>query len=168
MNAATLLGVYGGVREAARAQAAVREAGLGTARAHAPMASGALLDAQAPRPSPVRLWTLLGGLAGGALGVALPAWTMIDAGVIVGGKPLVSVPPLVIIGFELAMLGAALGGLAGFLLLSGLPRRRAPLLRGRRFADDRFGVLVTCAPERRDAVRAQLEQAGALEVHDGG
>ena len=167
MSQATLLGVYASGDAAARAAAAVRAAGLGAAVSYAPTADPALLAAAARRPSPVRLCTLLGGLTGGAAGIAFPAYTMLDAGVIVGGKPIVSIPPLVIIGFELAMLGAALGGLAGFLLLSRLPRRRARALAGQRFTDDRYGVLVTCAPGQRAAARAALEQAGAEEVRDG-
>ena len=167
MSQATLLGVYASGEAAARAADAVRTAGLGAAATYAPAADPALLAAAARRPSPVRLCTLLGGVAGAAAGIAFPAYTMLDMGLVVGGKPVVSIPPLVIIGFELAMLGAALGGLAGFLLLSRLPRRPAPALAGRGFTDDRYGVLVTCAPRRRKAARAALEEAGAEEVHDG-
>jgi hypothetical protein len=167
MSQATLLGVYASGDAAARAAGAVRAAGVGAAMTYAPMADPALLAGAARRPSLVRLCTLLGGLAGGAAGIAFPAYTMLDAGLIVGGKPIVSIPPLVVIGFELAMLGAALGGLAGFLLLSRLPRRLAPALAGRGFTDDRYGVLVTCTPGQQAGARAALEQAGAEEVHDG-
>ena len=167
MSEATLLGVYASGDAAARGAGAVRAAGLGTAATYAPTADPALLAAAARRPSPVRFCTLLGGLAGGAVGIVFPAYTMLDMGLVVGGKPIVSIPPLVIIGFELAMLGAALGGLAGFLLLSRLPRRTVPALAGRGFTADRFGVLVTCAPRQRAAARAALEQAGAEEVRDG-
>ena len=78
-----------------------------------------------PRPaSPVRWCTLTGALIGCAAGIALPVYTMQAWPLVVGGKPLVSIPPVVIIAFELSMLGAALGGLIGFLALGGLARPR--------------------------------------------
>lgn len=171
MNEITLVGVYASGRAAADAAAAIRRAGLGEAETVSPTADHAVLAAL-PRPaSPVRLCTLLGALAGCAAGIALPVYTMLDWPLVVGGKPLVSIPPVVVIAFELSMLGAALGGLAGFLALTGLPggggtfagRRRPPACT-RRFTVDRFGVLVTCAGARREEVRAHLEQAGAEEV----
>ena len=172
MSEITLVGVYASGHAAADAAAAVRRAGLGEAETLSPTADRAVLAAL-PRPvSPVRLFTLLGALAGCAVGIALPVYTMVDWPIIVGGKPLVSIPPVVVIAFELSMLGAALGGLAGFLALSRLPSlgggpfagRRRPPGCTRRFTVDRFGVLVTCARARRKEVRAHLEQAGAEEV----
>ncbi len=172
MNEITLVGVYASGRAAADAAAAIRRAGLGEVETVSPTADHAVLAAL-PRPaSPVRLFTLLGALAGCAAGIALPVYTMVDWPLVVGGKPLVSIPPVVVIAFELSMLGAALGGLAGFLALSGLPSlgggtfvgRRRPPDCTRRFTVDRFGVLVTCAGARREEVRAHLEQAGAEEV----
>ena len=168
MSETTLVGVYASGRAAAEAAAAIRQAGLGTVETVGPTADHAVLAAL-PRPgSPVRLCTLLGALAGCAVGVALPVYTMQAWPLIVGGKPMVSIPPVVIIAFELSMLGAALGGLVAFLALSGLARPRGWLFGGRpddgRFTDDRFGVLVTCADAQRAEVRAHLERAGAEEV----
>ena len=168
MSGTTLIGVYASGRAAAEAAAAIRQAGLGTVETVGPTADHAVLAAL-PRPvSPVRLCTLLGALAGCAVGVALPVYTMQAWPLIVGGKPMVSIPPVVIIAFELSMLGAALGGLVAFLALSGLARPRGWLFGGRtddgRFSDDRFGVLVTCADAQRAEVRARLERAGAEEV----
>ena len=170
MSTATLLGVYADSRGAARAAAAIRQAQLGDVETLSPAGGHALLAAVPRAASPVRLFTLLGALAGCAAGISLPVYTMQAWPLIVGGKPLVSIPPIVIIAFELSMLGAALGGLIGFLALSGLarPRRRmtGAAAAGRHFTGDRCGVLVTCAERDRAAVRAQLEQAGAVEIDD--
>ena len=168
MSAITLIGVYASGQAAAAAAAAIRQAGLGSVDTMSPVADHALFAAR-PRPaSPVRLCTLLGGLAGCAAGVALPVYTMQVWPVIVGGTPAVSIPPVVVIAFELSMLGAALGGLAGFLALSGLARPRGWLAGGRqperRFTVDRFGVLVTCADQERAAVRAHLERWDPEEI----
>lgn len=168
MSTTTILGVFTSGRDAARAVETIRKADLGTVATYSPTANHALLDTQSRGPSPVRLFTLAGGLIGGAIGIAGPVYTMVAWPLIVGGKPIISIPPLVIISFELAMLGAALGGLLGFLAMSGLPRVRATILTHQRFTDDRFGVLVTCPDKHHPAVRTHLERAGAEEVSDGG
>ena len=168
MNQTTVLGIYKSGGRAAEAIAAIRHAQLGVVHAYSPTADTAILGARPRRTSQVRLFTLLGGILGCVIGVAFPAYTMTDWPLIVGGKPLLSLPPLVIIGFELMILGAALSGLVGFLLLSGLPHLRGEPLVDRRFTNDLFGVLVTCMTERRSEVRAHLEHAGATEVINGG
>ncbi|MCY4600221.1 MAG: DUF3341 domain-containing protein [Acidobacteria bacterium] len=166
MSGTVVIGVYADARAAARAAEAIRQAELGAVETLSPTADHALLAA-VPRPaSPVRPCTLLGALAGCAAGIALPVYTMLAWPLIVGGKPPVPIPPIVVIAFELSMLGAALGGLAGFLVSSGLAgwRRRGGLEGGDRFTDDRFGVLVTCAETERAAVRAHLVRSGAEEI----
>ena len=168
MTARTMLGVFTDGPRAARAVEGIRRAGLGTVATYTPTADHAVLSARPPGTSSVRVFTLIGGLLGCAIGVALSVHTMVDGPLIVGGRPLISIPPIVIIAFELSMLGAALAGFAGFLLVSGLPQFRAPVLMTERFTNDRFGVLVACANEHRMAVRAHLEQAGAEEVTEGG
>ena len=168
MSKTTLLGVYKSGTQAAAAITAVREKQLGVADAYSPTADAAILGAQ-PRPaSAVRLFTLLGGIIGCVIGVTFPAYTMTTWPLIVGGKPPLSFPPLVIIGFELMMLGAALSGFVGFLVMSRLPRLQEGSPTDRRFTDDMFGVLVTCATENHAEVLVCLERSGASEIIDGG
>ncbi len=71
--------------------------------------------------SPLRFFTLTGGLAGLVAGfvftiVTVKAWPLIT-----GGKPLISIPPFIIIAFALTILFGALFSFVGFLLLSRLP-----------------------------------------------
>ena len=161
MSATVLCGAFADARAAARAAAVIRQAELGHVETVSPTADHALLEA-VPRPaSAVRWCTLLGALAGCAAGIALPVYTMLAWPLTIGGKPPVPIPPIVIIAFELSMLGAALGGLIGFLALSGLAGGAADRHGA---GDDRFHVLVTCAEDERAAVRAHLEQAGAVET----
>src|SRR5262249_58603786 len=54
--------------------------------------------------SPVRLFTLVGGLIGTGTGFWLTIWSSVKWGLIVGGKPVVSIPPFVVIAFELTIL----------------------------------------------------------------
>ena len=41
-----------------------------------------------------------GALVGCAIGIALPVYTMLDLPLMVGGKPIIAVPPIVVIAFE--------------------------------------------------------------------
>lgn len=162
-----ILGVYDSAGKAAAAASAVRQAHQGDVVAHSPTADPLLVDPRTVRNSPLRLVTLLGGLAGCAIGIALPVYTMLDWSLTVGGKPILSIPPIVIIAFELSMLGATLSGFLGFLVLGGLPRMGTGRAFDTRYTDDRFAIVVTCAESDGDAVRAHLERAGAEEVRAG-
>ena len=118
----------------------------------------------ARRVSPVRLFTLIGALLGCAAGFALPAYTVSAWPLVTGGKPLLSIPPSVVIAFELTILFGAIFGMLGFLLLARLPRlARAPLA-DPRFSNNCFGVEITCGESQAAAARALLADAGAIEV----
>jgi molybdopterin-containing oxidoreductase family membrane subunit len=90
---------------------------------------------------------------------------VLDWPIITGGKAIVSLPPFVVIAFELTILFAALMTVAGFLLSSGLPRLRSGPY-DPRFSQDRWGVLVTCVADRVPVVRQRLIETGAEEVRD--
>jgi hypothetical protein len=87
--------------------------------------------------SKVKLFTLFGALAGLIAGFAFTIYTVLSWPLIVGGKPVVSIPAFVIIAFELTILFGALATLIGFLLLAGLPSPKGvadPEEYGNRFA----------------------------------
>ena len=71
-------------------------------------------------------------------------------GVIVSGKPLVSVPPFLIIIFDLAILGASVAAVAGFLVASARARRAAQGVGDVTTSDNRFSLLLESIEERRD------------------
>lgn len=112
--------------------------------------------------SPVRLFTLIGGLTGCAAGFAMTIWMSNDWPLLVGGKPIASVPPYVVIGFELTILLGALSTVAGVIVMSFLNRRKAPYRE--RFSDDLIGVFVPCRPDQASAVEGLLKRAGSVEV----
>lgn len=158
------LGIFDEASKAADAIEALRADRLGDVTAYAPTLDHRIDAALGPRQSPVRIFTLVGGICGCVLGFAFPIYTVLSWPLITGGKPLISIPPFVVIAFEMTILLAALSTAVGFLLLSGLPRVRRGAPYDPRFSEDRWGVLVTCAREQVDAVRARLNQAGAEEV----
>lgn len=77
-----------------------------------------------PGRSNVRFFALVGAACGTAAGFALTILTSLSWPLIVGGKPVVSFPPFVIIAFALTILFGALSSFLGFLLLSRLPSLR--------------------------------------------
>jgi hypothetical protein len=160
-----ILGVFDTSAKAADAVRVLRAESVGEVTAYAPAFDHGLDAALGPGRSPVRAFTLAGGILGCALGFAFPIFTVLDWPLITGGKAIVSLPPFVVIAFELTILFAALLTVAGFLLSSGLPRLR-PAPYDQRFSQDRWGVLVTCATDHAVAVRTRLLQEGAEEVRD--
>jgi hypothetical protein len=111
----------------------------------------------------VRAFTLVGGLTGCAAGFALTTWMSYDWPLLVGGKPIASLPPYVVIMFELTILLGALSTVAGMVILPQLKK-----VRGRpydpRFSDDRIGIFVPCAPAAAAGVSQLFSAAGAVEV----
>ncbi len=111
----------------------------------------------------VRAFTLIGGLIGVTSGFAMTYWMSYDWPLLVGGKPIATVPPYVAIAFELTILYGSLCTVAGMLILS---LRKS--LRGRafdpRFTDDRIGIFVPCGPDQTEGVRTLFAEAGSEEV----
>lgn len=114
--------------------------------------------------SKVRLFTLIGGLTGTTTGFFLTIWSSLKWDLIVGGKPIVSIPPFVVIAFELTILFGGLATLLGLLVLGRLPRLRPSTGYDPRFSIDRFGIEVRCPGEQVESARQCLREAGAQEV----
>ncbi|HEY4321682.1 MAG TPA: DUF3341 domain-containing protein [Gemmatimonadales bacterium] len=113
--------------------------------------------------SPVRLFTLIGGLVGCTAGFGLAMWMSNDWPLLTGGKPIVTVPPFVVFGFELTVLIGSLSTVAGIIILSAMKS-----LKGRpydpRFSDDRIGVFVPCGADQAAGVEMLFTQHGSVEV----
>jgi hypothetical protein len=124
-------------------------------------------EALGQRVSPVRLFTLIGGLSGCTAGFAMTIWMSYDWPVLIGGKPIASIPPYVVIGFELTILLGALSTVAAvglFSVLMGKPG--APY--DPRFSDDQIGIFVPAPSDQTGRVEQLLRSAGAVEVrHEG-
>jgi molybdopterin-containing oxidoreductase family membrane subunit len=114
--------------------------------------------------SAVRLFTLVGALTGTATGFFITVWTSLKWELVTGGKAPVSIPPFVIIAFELTILLGGLASALAILILGRLPRLKPSPTYDPRFSVDRFGVAVACPADRIDAVQAVLSTAGAEEV----
>jgi molybdopterin-containing oxidoreductase family membrane subunit len=147
-----------------RGIAGVRRAGLEPPRVFSPFPSEHIAPALGLGRSPVRLWILLGGISGCLSGFWLTIGLSLAYPHRTGGMPIVSIPPFVIIAFELTILLGALAGLVGFLVHGGFPRLAPVPGYDPRFSADRFGVMARCHAGDRARVEAALQQAGAVEV----
>jgi hypothetical protein len=114
--------------------------------------------------SKVRLFTLVGALTGTATGFFLTIWSSLKWELVTGGKAPVSIPPFVIIAFELTILLGGLASALAILVLGQLPKLKPSRTYDPRFTLDRFGVAVTCPPDKVESVQSMLTAAGAEEV----
>lgn len=166
MADAPVPGVLGSFEHVDGASDAIRElksSGFADLTAYTAMHNHEIEAAMGDPVSPVRLWTLTGGVIGCSAGFALALWMSRDWPLLVGGKPIATITPYVVIGFELTILTASLVSVLGIIILSA---RKS--LKGRpyhpHFSDDRIGVFVPCPPERFASVEATLREHGAVEV----
>jgi len=116
------------------------------------------------RPSAVRRFALIGGLAGMTFGYWIPIWISYYWPLVVGGKPVGSWVPYTIISFELMVLIGGLSTVAGLFITSRIPRITMTVGYDPRFSDDEFGVWVECPPEQQSVVRETLERFEPEEV----
>ena len=131
---------------------------------YAPAPFAEVDDAVIEKPSPGRLFTLIGGLTGVGTGYARTIWMANDWQMMLGGKPFTSIPPYTIIAFELTIL---FGGVLTVLGLFGIGRlypRKLDTAYDPRFSAEEFGLVVAC----RDRDVAEIEELmrgyGAVEV----
>jgi hypothetical protein len=130
---------------------------------YSPAPNHEIEEALSHRVSPVRLFTLIGGLTGCAAGFGMTIWMSYDWPVLVGGKPIASIPPYVVIAFELTILLGALSTVAATGLFSVLMGKRG-VAYDPRFSDDQIGIFVPAGADQVGPVENLLRSAGAVEV----
>jgi hypothetical protein len=107
-----------------RAAHAAPRAGWRTVAVRSPAFDERVLEIGHATHSPVPIVAMAGGVAGLLAGLVLTVGTVRQwPGLIVSGKPLVSVPPFLIIMFELTILIASIGAVWSFLAASARARR---------------------------------------------
>ncbi|MCY3547590.1 MAG: DUF3341 domain-containing protein [Gemmatimonadetes bacterium] len=136
---------------------ALRAAGHKGFRAYAPLPEHELLEeGLALKHSPVRVFTMAGGLTGAATGFAFTSWTSMDWPLVTGGKPILSIPAYVIIAFECAILFGALSTVIGLFINAGLPNLRPLVAYHPECSNGSFGVYVTAPAARIEEAREIL------------
>jgi hypothetical protein len=158
-----LLGSFLHVDAAADAIRAIRALGIRDLTVYTPAPNHEIEEALGQRVSPVRLFTLIGGLSGCAAGFGMTIWMSYDWPVLVGGKPIASIPPYVVIAFELTILLGALSTVAAVAVFSVLMGKRGAAY-DPRFSDDQIGIFVPAPSDQAGRVEQLLRSAGAVEV----
>src|SRR3989442_15919647 len=125
-TAETVLGVFAHVDTTVRALEDLKSKGYHDLTVYTPVPVHEIEDVlERDRPvSPVRLFTLIGGLTGAASGFFLTIWSAMQWGLMTGGKPVAPNPPYVAIAFELTILFGSVAALLAMAVLARLPRLR--------------------------------------------
>jgi len=131
---------------------------------YSPAAFHELVDAVTPKPSGVRLWTLIGGLTGVVTGYAMTIWMANNWQIMVGGKPFSSIPPYTIIAFELTILFGGILTVLGLFTLGRLYPRKLPPTYSPRFSAEEFGLVVRCRERDVGEIEDLLRAHEAQEV----
>ena len=159
-----ILGVYSQPGATAAVIEQLRGRGYADLVTFAPAPFPEVDDAADPKPSKVRLYTLIGGLAGVVTGYALTIWMANDWQIVIGGKPFSSIPPYTIIAFELTILFGGVLTALGLFIHGKLLRYRKHAAYSPRFSAEDFGVVVTCQARDVAEIEALLRTHGATEV----
>src|SRR2546427_175582 len=160
----TIVGVFAHVDTTVRALEELRAKGYRDLTVYTPVPVHEIEEVlERGRPvSRVRLFALIGGLPGIASAFLLTIWTSLIWGLVTGGKYFQfgpggivgsSLPPFVIIAFELMVLFGGIATVIGLVVLGRLPRFRPSATFDPRFTNDRFGIAIHCAPGRSGSVR---------------
>ena len=160
-------GVLGAFREldaAVGAIEALKKAKLGAIQVFTPTPRHELEHALEPGPSPVRKYTLIGGLCGVTFGYWIAIWTSDYWPLVVGGKPIASWVPYTIFGFEVMVLIGGLSTVAGLFINARIPRLTMMVGYDPRFSHGDYGIWVECPPEKARIAEELLREHGAVEV----
>jgi hypothetical protein len=156
-----VLGTFADPSAAAGAIRALRAQGF-EVRAAMPAPFPEVVAALGRPRSAIDFITLPGALLGILVGAALTAGTSLAWPLVTGGKPIVSVPPFVIVTFEVSVLIGSLTNLAAVAVGSRLGGRSTAFPRGLTFDAEHVGVFA----EDGDLAAAErvLRAVGAEEV----
>ncbi len=161
-----LMASYDYLDSTVQAIEALRKEGFEEITAFAPYPEHEIEHALGYGPSPVRLFTLVGGLTGAATGFAFTVFTSMDWPLVTGGKPILSIPTYVVIAFELTILFGVLATVIGVFWNMRIPDLRTRVVYDPEFTAGRFGVYVTSSEDRLGAARAVLEASGPTQLQE--
>jgi molybdopterin-containing oxidoreductase family membrane subunit len=162
---ARLVGIFELPGQTAAAVKQLRGRGYTDIETYAPAPFPEVEDAVHPKPSRVRLLTLIGGLVGVVTGYAMTIWMANDWQIMIGGKPFSSIPPFTIIAFELTILFGGVLTVLGLFIFGKLPKFKLDPAYSRRFSAEEFGVVVRCREQDVTEIDALLRANDATEVN---
>jgi hypothetical protein len=160
-----LLGLFQQPDGVAQAMEALRGAGFAggdlKVLSDVPYPEGAF--GEEPERHRLYVFPFAGALCGFSVGLMLTVATQFSFPIVTGGKPILSIPPMINVIYEGTMLGAIIFTVLGILFESRLPDfGRAPY--DPRISEGYLGLLVSRADGRLDAAERALREAGAVDV----
>ena len=142
----------------------LKDAGFGDVEVYSPVPSHEIEHAVGKGASRVRLWTLIGGLAGATAGYLMTIWMSYDWPLVVGGKPFASIPAYTVIAFELTILFGGVLTVLGLITHGLLMTAKRHTAYRPAFSEAQFGCLVRCHVDHIPRVQELLRMAGSTEV----
>jgi hypothetical protein len=142
----------------------LREAGHTDLQVWSPVPAPQLEEALDIHSSPVGLWALIGGVTGSLTGLLLTAGTSLGYPLVTQGKPIVSVPPLIVVMFELTILLTGMFSLMAMLVHARRPKLKLSTLYRPEFSVDRFGVYVPAGQWDLPELEQLVRETGAVKV----
>ena len=164
----TLLGLFRDAPGAASGVDALREAGFSThdydVLTDTPYPEEAFGEHVAPHK--LFVFPLIGAFCGFSVAILLTIATQISYPLVQGGKPIIAIPPMMIIMYEGTMLGAIIFTVLGLIFESRLPRFGLGVY-DPRITEGYIGLIMSVPEERFPAAEAALRKAGAEDIrHD--
>ena len=162
--ASNALGLFPDPGSALDAAGQLMDAGFARPEIMSPIPIHGIDEVLGPKKSVIRRFTLFGGIFGGLAGFTLAAGTAVLYVHPTGGRPIITIPPFLIITYEMTILCGILATVLGFLVSA-----RFPAIRERVYvpesAVDKFTVLVLCTSEKFfDRAESILRDSGADDV----
>ena len=160
-------GLVANFRELDRTVSAVKELKrrkLGDITVYSPTVHHELEEAIEAPMSPVRRYTLIGGLCGVSFGYWISIWTSDYWALQTGGKAIASWIPYTIMGFEMFVMVGCLSTVAGMFINAQIPRLVTNFGFDKRFTHGDYGIWIETTPDKFAELEATLKAHGAVEV----
>jgi hypothetical protein len=160
------LGLFHDPESALAAAGRLKAAGFSRPELISPIPVHGIEEVLGPKKSVIRRFTFFGGIFGALGGFTMAAGTAVLYVHPTGGRPIITMPPYLIITYEMTILCGILATVLGFLISA-----RFPAIRERVYvpesAVDKFAVTVRCDSDELFA-RAEtiLREAGAEDVRN--
>ena len=162
--ASNALGLFHDPESALEAAGRLKVAGFAGLEIMSPIPIHGVEEVLGPKKSVIKRFTLFGGIFGGLAGFALAAGTAVLYVHPTGGRPIITIPPFLIITYEMTILFGILATVLGFLISA-----RFPAIRERVYvpesAVNKFAVTVSCgSADELNGAETILRDSGAEEV----
>ena len=168
MATRTILGVYQQPDDVAEAVTRLRQAGYDDNEfdilSGTPYPEGTFGERVAAHR--LYIFPIVGAIIGFSIALLITAGTQLSFPLITGGKPILAIPPMLIIMYEGTMLGAILSTVIGVIFESRLPRFDIGVY-DTRITEGYIGLLVACPEEQTGSAEQLLRETGADDVKKG-